>query len=319
MIRWHGVILLAATLAGCHRRSDPMPEEPPARAALPDTGAVHAKMRHVNYHVAPGIVMRVERLRGALRPVAGAPASFDDPRSFVLHIDNAAISLEWDDLGRLLNDFVFNYDGSSLSDIEVRPEGGKLRQSGTVHKLLPIPFSILADVSVTDSGLIRLHPVSIRIVGLPAGGLLDFLGVELDGVIRNNRAHGVRVDGDDLLLDPAGLLPPPRLEGRLTGLTLGSSALLQTFGAPDTVPPHAPAGTPDSLASYMLFEGGTLRFGKLTMRSADMLVVDEDQSNWFDFFLDRYREQLVAGYHRTTADDGLVVYMPDYEGSEERD
>ena len=183
-----------------------------------------------------------------------------------------------------------------------------------MHKLLPIPFSILAEVSVTDSGLIRLHPVSIRIIGLPAGGLLNFLGVELDGLVRSNRAHGVRVVGDDLLLDPAGLLPPPRLEGHLTAVALGSSALVQTFGGPDTVPAHAPAGTPDSLTSYMLFEGGTLQFGKLTMRAADMLVVDEDQSSWFGFFLNRYHEQLVAGYHRTSADDGLVVYMPDYGG-----
>lgn len=307
------LVLAALVVAACHRRRDPMPEEPPAATALPDTGAVHATMRHVDFLVAPDIVMRIDRLRGALRPVTDGPVSFDDPRSFVLQIDAAAISLAWDDLGHLLNDFVFNYDGSSLSDIEVKPEDGRLRQSGTIHKLLPVPFSILADLSVTDSGLIRIHPVSIRVIGLPAGGLLDFLGVELDGLIENNRAHGVRVVGNDLLLDPAGLLPPPRLQGRLTGLTLAQDALHQTFGAPDTVTPHAPAGTADSLTSYMFFESGTLRFGKLTMQRADMLVVDADQSSRFRFFLDRYHEQLVAGYHRTTADDGLVVYMPDYK------
>ncbi len=294
-----------------------MPDEPPVTAALPDTGAVRALMRHVDYLVAPGIVMRIERLRGALRPVGNAPVSFDDPRSFVLHTDAAAMSLRWDDLSRLLNDFVFNYQGSSLSGLEVRPENGKLRQSGTLHKILPIPFSILAEVSLSDSGLIRLHPVSIRIVGIPAGGLLEFLGVELDGLVRNNRAHGVRVVDNDLLLDPAGLLPPPRIEGRLTGLTIGGDALFQIFGPPDTVPVHAPVGTPDSIGNYLFFREGALSFGKLIMRPADMLIVDQDQSTPFVFYLNRYRDQLVRGYHRTLPDDGLVVYMPDYEGKRE--
>lgn len=32
----------------------------------------------------------------------------------------------------------------------------------------------------------------------------------------------------------------------------------------------------------------------------------------FDFFLDHYNEQLVAGYSRNTADHSLIVMMPDY-------
>ena len=32
----------------------------------------------------------------------------------------------------------------------------------------------------------------------------------------------------------------------------------------------------------------------------------------FDFFPDRYNDQLVAGYSKTTSSGGLRVYMPDY-------
>lgn len=46
------------------------------------------------------------------------------------------------------------------------------------------------------------------------------------------------------------------------------------------------------------------------MRS-DLTIVDADPGDWFDFFLGRYHEQLVAGTHRTTPEDGLVVWMPD--------
>jgi hypothetical protein len=61
----------------------------------------------------------------------------------------------------------------------------------------------------------------------------------------------------------------------------------------------------------MYFQGGTLRFGKLTMVKTDLLILDDDPTDPFDFFLDRYNDQLVAGYNRNTPDHGLIVHMPD--------
>lgn len=228
--------------------------------------------------------------------------TLDDPESFSILARTAAIAIPYEDLGRLLNDFVFNYEGSNVSKLEVKAEDGLLRQDGVIHKVLPLPFTILAEASVTEQGLIRLHPVSIRVAGIPAGGLLDLLSVELDGLIRNNRAHGVRVEGNDLLLDPAGLLPPPRLLGQLTGLTLGENQIFQRFGQGDSLPSRRFPEAGATLSSYMFLQHSGLRFGRLTMTDAWMLVVDEDQSDWFDFSLGRYHEQLVAGNHETTAD-----------------
>ena len=42
-------------------------------------------------------------------------------------------------------------------------------------------------------------------------------------------------------------------------------------------------------------------------------MIDADPSNPFDFSPEHYKDQLVAGYSKTTASDGLLVYMPDYE------
>jgi len=54
-----------------------------------------------------------------------------------------------------------------------------------------------------------------------------------------------------------------------------------------------------------------MQFGKMFMVHSDMEVVDMTPSDPFDFDIDHYREQLVAGYHRTLPDDGLLVFMPD--------
>ena len=62
----------------------------------------------------------------------------------------------------------------------------------------------------------------------------------------------------------------------------------------------------------MLFRGGTLRMGKLLMVDAEMQVADTDPGDPLDFFIDRYNEQLVAGFSRNQPDYGLVVYMRDF-------
>ena len=59
----------------------------------------------------------------------------------------------------------------------------------------------------------------------------------------------------------------------------------------------------------MYFKGGALHFGKLVMLDAEMEVVDRRPTGLFNFDLDRYKEQLVAGYSLTLPDMGLEVYM----------
>ena len=59
----------------------------------------------------------------------------------------------------------------------------------------------------------------------------------------------------------------------------------------------------------MYYKGGTIHFGKLLMLDAQMQVVDLRPTRFFDFSLDRYKDQLVAGYERTLPDLGLEVYM----------
>jgi hypothetical protein len=70
--------------------------------------------------------------------------------------------------------------------------------------------------------------------------------------------------------------------------------------------------------NYMSFQGGTIRFGKLTMRDADLVMIDTARDPWFYFFLAHYQQQLVAGYSKVTAKSGLVIYMPDFNRLKQR-
>jgi hypothetical protein len=103
------------------------------------------------------------------------------------------------------------------------------------------------------------------------------------------------------------------VKGRVGAVQVADTALTLTFESPDS------SGTklltvPDPKArNYMFFRGGVLRFGKLTMHDADLMILDAEPEDPFDFFLDQYNAQLVAGYEKNTPDHGLIVVMPDYK------
>lgn len=49
------------------------------------------------------------------------------------------------------------------------------------------------------------------------------------------------------------------------------------------------------------------------MTDAEMQIVGLDKNEFFGFDLDRYKQQLVAGYSRTLPSFGLEVYMASAE------
>jgi hypothetical protein len=140
------------------------------------------------------------------------------------------------------------------------------------------------------------------------------LGLNLQKMIDVSRAKGVAVRGNDLFLAPLLVLPPPVIRGRIVDVHVAGDRLVQVFGRRGEPNRElSSAGLlPDSTArNYMLYQGGTLHFGKLYMTEAEMLVVDQDASDPFDFDNDHYKRQLIAGSSRTLSDLGLEVYMPD--------
>jgi hypothetical protein len=124
---------------------------------------------------------------------------------------------------------------------------------------------------------------------------------------------GVRIDKDDFYLDPPSLLPPPRVKGRVGAVQVTDSAMTLTFEPTDSAKVKALTVPDPKAPNYMFFRGGVLRFGKLTMHDADLMIVDAEPEDPFDFFLDQYNAQLVAGYDKNTPDHGLIVTMPDYK------
>ena len=300
---------LYAGLIGSSLLSATVPAGGAAQAASERT--VQVQMRNVAFHVDSTTVLAIHYARGALRRTSPEHAPYlDDKHSFVLDLDTARIGISPAALSQVLNRYTFNYLGSPLRKLVITIDHGRLRQHGQMRG---ISFDVVGELSLTPEGDLRLHPTTVKAVGIKVGGLMKFFGLSLEKLVNTDRARGVRIEHDDFILSPTKLLPPPAVDGRLGAIELTDSEIVQIFHPPPgrqaqaLTPPVAEPG------NYMFFRHGVLRFGKLTMDDTDLLIQDADRRDWFDFWLDRYNDQLVAGSSRNTRDHGLIVQMPDWK------
>lgn len=323
-------VLVALAAAGCAcGRCVSRPVEPPRVPHSPpppevssedDRAETWAEMRQVHFHSAPEVVLDIRRLSGPmLRADPERPPYFDDGKSFLLRLDAAEIGVTVAGLDHLMNDHVLHYPGAPMENVAlsvVTPGGSLLRMDATLAKPVRMRISMVLEASARD-GDVRMHPRAIRTLGFEVGGLLRSLGLHLSRLVDLSGAHGIRLDGDDLVMDPESVLPSPAVRGQVTAVRLEQNEVVLVFGGavPARKPEHMPR--PDA-TSYMYYRGGTLRFGRLFMIRTDLQIVDADQSDPFEFDLAQYAKQLVAGYSRNQPDGGLLVVMPDLDDVERR-
>jgi hypothetical protein len=281
----------------------------PALSFAGGADQVQVRMENVNFHVGHGVELRVLHLTGRLvGATSGKVPTFDDVNSYVIEIDSARVSMTAGSLTNLMNNVLFADPSAPIKDMRVEIEGNELRQTGTLKKGVSLPFTMRASLDATPDGKLRLHPTSMKAAGIIPKGLLDFFGVHLNTLVKVGAESPLRVSGDDLLLDPERALPPPRIRGKLTRAWIADGLVYQQFGGEK--PAHS-ITSPVASRNFMYYRGGTLRFGKLTMVDADLMLVDDDPKDPFDFSPAQYKSQLVAGYSKTTAEGGLVTHMPD--------
>lgn len=273
-----------------------------------DGGAVRVQMNNVLYHYSDAVAVHIRKLAGALVPTkTGEIPVFDNKQSFRLQITAAEIAMDPQALATVLNTNVFNTNDAPLKDLSIRIDKDQLKIKGKLRKKGDIPFESEGHLSATPDGKIRLHTEKIKALHLPVKGLMDLFGVDMADMIKSGKVKGVQAEKDDLILDPAEILPPPQIAGHVTSVRLESGSIVQVFGDPQKHTWERVAAQ-----NYMAYHGNRLQFGKLTMHDTDMLLIDPDPRDPFDFYLDRYKDQLVAGQTKITPAFGLRVYMVDF-------
>jgi hypothetical protein len=131
-------------------------------------------------------------------------------------------------------------------------------------------------ISATPDGKIRIHPTQMKVARLSVKGLLNLFGLDMANLVNTRKTRGISVDDNDIILDPARMLPPPQMRGRITAVRVQGDEIIQIFGKEKR---DSPAERTRS--NYMAYRGGILRFGRLTMNNADMRLIDADPTDPF--------------------------------------
>jgi hypothetical protein len=264
-------------------------------------------MANVDLHVAPDITLHVKQMRGQFVPVGRHVPYLDDKRSYAVSVDAGEIAIDLASLNALLVRSMGG-DKSNVERLRLAIDGGTLRQEGVIDSKVNIPFKATSVVSPTPDGRIRISTRSVRGYGVPVSPVMKLFSVELDDLVKVSAGSGIEVDGNDLIVDPAVVLPAPSIRGRLTAVRIQGNEMVQTFGSRSSRPV---ASRPLS-ANHIYWRGSQLSFGKLTMTDTDLELVDADPKDPFDFSIDHWNAQLVAGYSKTLPNRGLKAFMPDY-------
>lgn len=271
--------------------------------------SVQVAMKNIMYHYSDPIAAHIFQLDGEMVPArTGSVISLDDKTSFTLNIVSAEVAIDCNSLARVLNENVFSGPDAPVKSVTIESKNNQLIIKGKFHQKGDLPFEATGTLSANSDGRIRFHSDHVKAGHLPVKGILDLLGVDLSRMINTNKVRGISVEKDDVLLDPQRLLPPPQIQAKVTAIRIQGNDIVQVFGSqlrPQTA-------TSKQSSNYVSFRHGEMHFGKLTMRDADIVMIDADPRTPFDFYIDHYLDQVIAGYGKITPEFGLRFYTHDY-------
>ena len=266
-------------------------------------------MKNVDLHMSAGVTLHVRHLRGKFEPGAKRDVPYlDDPKSYTVTVDTGIVSIDLASLNALMTETLAD-DNSNVDKLKISVDDkGNLRQKGVIDRAVNVPFNVKAGIEATPDGKLRVFTKSVKGFGVPMKPLMKIFHIEMDDLLKVKPGKGVEVRDNDLILDPSTLMPGPSMRGTITNARIEGDAIVQTFGD-GSVRHLSPAPVAQN---YIYWRGGSLAFGKLTMTATDLELVDMDPKDPFDFSIDKWNAQLVAGYSKTTSARGLKAHMPDY-------
>jgi hypothetical protein len=285
-----------------------------ATAADRASGHTQVQMRHVALRVDKSIVFLIDNLRGEL--FGSIPAklpTFDDKSSISIRIERATIAVSPANLADLINNYVLAYKDSPISNVQLTISRDKLILNANIGGKVPVPMTLEGSVSATPDGLVKFTTSSIKMGELPVKSLMEIFGISAQRILHLSENRGMKMVGNDIVINLNQIALAPRIYGSVVEVRIEGNQIVERFDVPDKSKPRSNLAPPIERASYMYYRGGILAFGKMTMRDADLELVNKENKDWLKFSFDQYNEQLVAGYSRSTSSFGLISFVPDYD------
>jgi len=305
------IVVLWLIVFGCasvgSAQAKPQEQAQPQQDGHAAPGNPTMEAANVLFRYSPQLAIVIVRLRGTLIPTEGhTVASFNDAASFDIGIESAEIRVTAEELTELMNARVTRSPKAQVKDLRIMVSGGQLLIDGTMKKGVHVPFHAVAGVGMTNDNRVRIDVHQVHVVGVPVRGLMDALGLNMEDLISQKGLKGMSVDGDSFLIDPQTAFPPPHIRARLASVQLTGDGIELKFGE----------GTPQmktgEKGNYIAIRGGRVEYGRDEMFNSDLTMIDTTPRDPFEFYLNDYWKQMVAGTIKVTPDKALRILAPDY-------
>ena len=282
--------LLACALCSCGARNDRavVSARPlQTRSAPPSTPTKAARCR--SRCARPPACRRRHRPRRhpAARqddqPVRNAAARLRRPRSYVMQISDATVSMDMASLQNLMNRFALRLRRSAAQERSRHERRRTAQDEGHAPQGRGRAVLDQGDTRATPDGR---HAAARRLdegSRHPGEGTAGLFGLEARRSRETEEQARSRGPGKRHRHRSGQILPPPEMRGRIVRIELRGDRLSQMFGD-QAASPRPGSKLPDpSQRNYIYFGGGDIRFGKLTMHDADLQLIDSDPEDPFEF------------------------------------
>ncbi|MEO5989036.1 MAG: hypothetical protein ABIU54_06400 [Candidatus Eisenbacteria bacterium] len=248
-------------------------------------------------------------------PAQGRSVDFDNLESFHLVVQQSVVRIRPDVLGGMFNESIFNYPESRVRDLDVsitKDVHGvpMVVLAGKVNVLAWLPFTMYTHLSLdVKTNTLVITVDHLKLLGIiPATKLIHWTPLHLDRLIALPPNKSLWVDGNQIMVKPFGLFPPPRINGRIGSITVGASEISIGFaGDPITAPKS-------SARNYVYMRGGTSQFGRFRMVDTDILILDKEPKDPFVFSLRYYAQMLPRSIITLPDAQSAQLTMPDFKG-----
>lgn len=272
---------------------------------------------NVSFRFKENIILLLNNVNGELIPANEMTyTNLDDVNAFQINVNKADVYIESSTLNVIFRDYIFNYPDSplKLKNVEFPSEpGNKVKMTGSLNFFVWLDFELYGNLSLNENKeKIVISAEQLKALGSPyAKSLLSAVGLNLEKLLPIPSGRGIKVTANKILIDPFSIFPPPKLSGTVQGLEIENGKLhLSIDNGKSVLVPRLPL--PFS-KNYLYFFRGELKFAKLFMFDSSLQIYDQDESDPFDFFMEKYLLVLAkAGAVTVGEDRALKVVLPDY-------
>ncbi len=278
----------------------------------------YLSLDNVNFRFAEKIPVLLKNVNADLIPqTKSGVVNFDDPNSFIISIFKADAYIKAETLETIFKEYIFNYPESVLKLDRIKfldEKENKIYLNGELKFIIWLDFELEGTLSYTkEKKQILIEANKITAIGLSsAKSLLGLVALNLEKLLPVPDGRGISVKENTIYINPFAIFPPPKMEGEIKSVNLENNQLHIFMDNGKSVP--VPPRPIPNAKNYLFLFKGDMKFGKLFMVDTYLQMVDTDEKDDFDFFLEKYF-MVLADYGTATLsrDKSVKVTMPDYE------